>query len=137
MARVARLHLMPGGFGSEIEVDGQRIPHVQAVHLDAKASCLPSLTLDLLLHEVEIDGVMNVSVPEKTRETLIALGWTPPAAPSLGEPAEIASLPVEVRQLVHAVDRMREDWADASPSGRRDLWTAVHEANDAVWDAPQ
>lgn len=79
MARVAKLHLTPGGFGSEIEVDGQRIPHVRSVHLDAKVMELPSLTLDLLLHEVEIDGVMNVTVPDETRDALIALGWTPPA----------------------------------------------------------
>lgn len=52
-----------------------------------------------------------------------------------GEPYELATLPVEVRQLVHAVDRMRDRWAETregSPE-RADLWRRVHTACDAVW----
>ncbi|MFI6793668.1 hypothetical protein ACIBG4_40690 [Nonomuraea sp. NPDC050383] len=50
-----------------------------------------------------------------------------------GEPAEIADLPVEVRQLVHAVDSLRDQWAEASDARRQELWQTVHRANDAVW----
>ncbi|GAA3172553.1 hypothetical protein [Nonomuraea roseoviolacea] len=50
-----------------------------------------------------------------------------------GEPDEIAGLPVEVRRLVHAVDSMRDKWAEADEARRQELWQVVHEANDAVW----
>ncbi|NJP27091.1 hypothetical protein FLW53_23400 [Microbispora sp. SCL1-1] len=54
-----------------------------------------------------------------------------------GEPAELASLPVEVRApvraLVHAVDQMRDHWAEADEARRRELWQQVHRAHDAVW----
>ncbi|MFC3984917.1 hypothetical protein [Streptosporangium jomthongense] len=46
----------------------------------------------------------------------------------------LADLPSEVRQLVHAVDRMRDRWADADLAARRELWQDVHTACDAVWD---
>jgi hypothetical protein len=49
------------------------------------------------------------------------------------EPAELACLPPEVRALVHAVDRMRDRWAEADPRARRDLWVSMHTACDAVW----
>ncbi|MEU3162911.1 hypothetical protein [Streptosporangium sp. NPDC006930] len=54
--------------------------------------------------------------------------------PAPGEPAEIAGLPAEVRTLVHAVDRMREDWAEANEAGKRELWQRLHDANDKVWN---
>lgn len=54
--------------------------------------------------------------------------------PASGEPAEIASLPVEVRQLVHAVDRLRDDWAEADADHRHNLWGNVHAANERVWN---
>jgi hypothetical protein len=50
-----------------------------------------------------------------------------------GEPAELRDLPPEVRDLVHAVDSMRDHWADADDARRRELWCRVHEASDAVW----
>ncbi|MFD1547005.1 hypothetical protein [Nonomuraea guangzhouensis] len=55
-------------------------------------------------------------------------------APATGEPAEIADLPVEVRRLVHAVDRLRADWAEADEDHRHNLWTNVHAANERVWN---
>ncbi|MEU4332343.1 hypothetical protein [Nonomuraea dietziae] len=54
--------------------------------------------------------------------------------PVPGEPAEIASLPVEVRQLVHTVDRMRDQWAEVPADHCFDLMKAVYEANDKVWN---
>lgn len=55
------------------------------------------------------------------------------AAEPTSEPAEIADLPAEVRQLIHAVDHMRDHWAEADDARRRELWQAVHTASDAVW----
>jgi hypothetical protein len=52
-------------------------------------------------------------------------------APS--EPPELASLPPEVRALVHAVDRMRGHWAESGEPERAGLWRDVHAANDTVW----
>ena len=55
-------------------------------------------------------------------------------------PAEIADLPVEVRQLVRAVDSMRDEWAEAAPPGQQlsvrqqELWRDLHEACDRVWN---
>ncbi|MER7363587.1 hypothetical protein [Nonomuraea wenchangensis] len=84
-ARNARLHLTPGFLGSEIEINGVRIPHVRNVHLDAEPHNLPALTLDFVLREVEVDGEMVVTVPEKTHAALVALGWTPPADDEPGQ----------------------------------------------------
>lgn len=50
-----------------------------------------------------------------------------------GEPAELARLPAEVRRLVHAADRMRDQWAEADRSAQLDLWRELHTASDAVW----
>lgn len=54
--------------------------------------------------------------------------------PAHGELRELATLPVEVRQLVRAVDSMRDHWAEASEERRAELWQAVHGANDRVWN---
>jgi len=53
---------------------------------------------------------------------------------------ELADLPPEVRALVHAVDRMRDNWAEGDDARKAELWRGVHEACDAVWgrlDSPQ
>lgn len=76
--RNARLHLTPGGTGSFVELDGQRLPGVRGVTLTHKVRRTPTITVDLVMHEIEVDGEMTVTVPDKTREALIALGWTPP-----------------------------------------------------------
>ncbi|MGP3960456.1 hypothetical protein ACTWPT_31045 [Nonomuraea sp. 3N208] len=44
---------------------------------------MPTLTLDLVFREVE--GEMVVLLPFKTRQALIALGWTSPAEPASSE----------------------------------------------------
>lgn len=58
----------------------------------------------------------------------------PHAEPAPGEPSEIATLPAEVRHLVHAVDRLRDDWAEADADHRHNLWANVHAANERVWN---
>lgn len=49
------------------------------------------------------------------------------------EPVELRSLPVEVRRLVHAVDRVRDNWAGSTEARQAELWRQMHEASDAVW----
>ena len=62
-----------------IEIDGQRLPGVTGLQLAASVDDgVPRLTVDLNMHEVEIDGEMAVRVPERTAAALVALGWTPP-----------------------------------------------------------
>lgn len=57
-----------------------------------------------------------------------------PAPP--GTPAELAGLPAEVRALVHAVDAVRDRWAEADEAVRGELWGKAHAAADAVWHRP-
>ncbi|MEV1202801.1 hypothetical protein [Microbispora rosea] len=103
--RTARIHLDRTGYGSSLEVDGQRLPGVRGINLDASARHTPRLVVDLLMHEIEVDGEMTVSVPDKTREALVALGWTPPAEGDADEPSEERALTSEERALIHAALR--------------------------------
>jgi hypothetical protein len=49
------------------------------------------------------------------------------------EPTELRGLPPEVIALVHAVDRLRDGWAEGDDARKRELWQQVHKANDNVW----
>lgn len=49
------------------------------------------------------------------------------------EPVELRSLPVEVRRLVHAVDRFRDGWGEGGEARQAELWRQLHAASDAVW----
>lgn len=51
-------------------------------------------------------------------------------------PRELAGLPPEVRRLVHAADRLRDDHAESSPARRNELWADLHQAADDVWNRP-
>lgn len=76
--RTARIKLTPGGIDSEVEIDGHRLTGITGVIIGAHVNEMPAMSLDLLVHEIEVDGEMVVTVPDKTRSSLIALGWTPP-----------------------------------------------------------
>lgn len=76
--------------GSEkqvVEVDGVNIAHtVGSVELRADGNpANRRLVLDLLVHEVVVDGEMKVVVPTATHEALAGLGWTPPGSDELAE----------------------------------------------------
>ncbi|MBB4700098.1 hypothetical protein [Sphaerisporangium siamense] len=89
-ARKIHIHTQRGrGF---IEVDGKNAKGIRGFTVQGTVNDWPTATLDVILFEAEIDGKAYVDVPEKTRDTLIALGWTPP-----GEPSEIAALPTDPR----------------------------------------
>jgi hypothetical protein len=63
-----------------VRVDGHELTDaVRALSIDAVAGARARLTLDLLVHPIEVDGEMTVGLPGQTYAALIALGWTPPA----------------------------------------------------------
>lgn len=78
-AKKIRLDLPLGMRGGTIEIDDQPVKGVRGITLRAHVDSLPRVTLDVIVKSAEIDGQAYVDVPEETRETLIALGWTPPA----------------------------------------------------------
>ena len=47
---------------------------------------------------------------------------------------ELSALPPEVRRLIHAVDRYRDQCSESSPDRRAELWTLMHQASDDVWN---
>lgn len=77
--RDVRMSLHPSS--GSIEIGGVNI--ADAVHglmLTASAhDRIPVLKLDLHVIPAEIDGRMVIEIPERTRDALIELGWTPPA----------------------------------------------------------
>jgi len=75
--RTARLHLRGDGTGT-VELDGRQLPGVRAVTLSASVDKVPVLELDLIAYEVTTDAEAEVVIPDRTREALLALGWTPP-----------------------------------------------------------
>lgn len=142
-AKHALLILTPGMLGSTIEVDGKQLAGIRGFTLTGQAMEMGKLTLDLVVKEANIDGEVLVSIPDKTKATLIALGWTPPddetgdwkpVSVASGEPEELLHLTAEMRRLVHAVDKMRDQWAEAREARRKELWRGVHEACDRVWN---
>ncbi|TDD88368.1 hypothetical protein [Actinomadura rubrisoli] len=75
--RTARLSLGAVGNG-QVEVDGREVRGVRSLIVKSAVGESPTLVLNLLLHELEVDGRLQVEVPKEVQETLIALGWTPP-----------------------------------------------------------
>lgn len=51
----------------------------------------------------------------------------------VAEPPELVDLPPEVRRLVHAVDRMRDGWAEGDDARKTWLQRETYRACDAVW----
>lgn len=109
MTTTARLYLDPLGIRSTVEVEGQQLTSVHALTIRAEVGEAPVLALDLAVHHTEVDGEFVIQVPEGARADLVALGWTPPAAPYSAEECE----------------RIRTDVA-AHP--RRDLIETIAEA---------
>lgn len=71
-----KLSLRPGR--GTVQVDGRELGGVRSLSLDAGVDEIPRLSLDLVAPEVEVDGEMTVIVTDEVRQTLTALGWTPP-----------------------------------------------------------
>lgn len=68
-----------GGRGS-VKVDGTPLHGVTGFSLRSRAYEPSEVTLDLVVIDDTrlCDETARVLIPESTRETLIALGWTPP-----------------------------------------------------------
>ncbi|MGH3495066.1 MAG: hypothetical protein ACRDQ1_17780 [Sciscionella sp.] len=80
----AKLVLRP--FEGQIIVGGTDLaPAVRSIQLCAGVDYRPELVLNLVLHEVEVDGEITTTIPDRTREALVALGWTPPAEQAADE----------------------------------------------------
>lgn len=74
-----QLVIDPGGRGS-IMVDGVDFsPAVNGMEIETKVGHTTQITLFLVESRVEFDGQVTVGIPDRTRDALIALGWTPPA----------------------------------------------------------
>lgn len=84
-ARKIAIDIAPGRTNNRIELDGQPLHGVRGLTIDATAATMPKVTLDLIVHAAEFNGEALVLVPDKTRQTLLALGWTPPAELAPGE----------------------------------------------------
>ncbi|MFD5057421.1 hypothetical protein [Streptomyces sp. NPDC058394] len=76
--RTASIHL--NGPTGTVILDGQDISHcIRGFTLTADAGDIPTLDLDVVLHEADVEGQALVHIPARTAELLTALGWTPPA----------------------------------------------------------
>ncbi|MET8766331.1 hypothetical protein [Streptomyces sp. NPDC004658] len=70
---------LPGG--TEIDLDGEDIAGaVTHLSLHVGVDNKPTAVIDVVLHELDTDlENPRVTVPQKTRNLLVRLGWTPPA----------------------------------------------------------
>jgi ABC-type multidrug transport system fused ATPase/permease subunit len=76
MARV-QIKTSPGK--GEILIDGELLRGVTAFELRGSVGQPERLTVELLmLHGGEIETNAAVKIPDKTRDSLMRLGWTPP-----------------------------------------------------------
>lgn len=76
--RDAKMTLRADGSGT-INVDGVDITRaVRSITVESEPCRPPQLNLELTITEVEIDGGFHVVIPDRLREALVALGWTPP-----------------------------------------------------------
>lgn len=76
-ARDVSISLTGYGDGS-VQIDGQKIPGVRSLHVASTVGERPRLVLDVLTRETEVDGEMTVTVPDRTKDALTALGWATP-----------------------------------------------------------
>lgn len=64
----------------EVVIDGEPIPEAVAVFVDGRQGCgHHQVRIGCDFETIEVDGVAKVSITEKTKQTLIELGWAPPS----------------------------------------------------------
>lgn len=62
-----------------IAVDGKDLSRaVRSFTVECEAGFVPTLRLELLVHDVSTAAEANVYIPEDTAAALVALGWSPP-----------------------------------------------------------
>lgn len=76
--RIARL---PDGPGWIVDLDGQDVAcALTGISLRIDGGPVVTAVLDVVADEIPNDlGEVRVHLPEKTRDLLVRLGWTPPA----------------------------------------------------------
>lgn len=67
-----------GGGGTEVFLDGQRLPGVRSADVSTDVGFIPTVTVELQAREVIVDGELRVELAEGTAEVLRKLGWTAP-----------------------------------------------------------
>lgn len=83
MSRPVTIKLDGTRRGGTVEIDGHDISAaITAVRVDAEASRMPRVTVDVASFSTTIDGTATIGIPQRTHDALVALGWTPPG----GEP---------------------------------------------------
>ena len=76
--RTVQLRIGADSRGS-IVVDGNDLSKaVNGVEVWSRVGHTTTLTLHMVAPVVEIDGQCAIEIVDKTRDALIALGWTPP-----------------------------------------------------------
>ncbi|MGW3847175.1 hypothetical protein [Streptomyces fagopyri] len=68
-----------------VALDGQEIAGVQGITFGARLDELALVVLDVRVLTATVEGEMIAVLPDGTAETLIALGWTPPAEQPYGD----------------------------------------------------
>jgi hypothetical protein len=77
-ARKVEIETYASGAGS-IVVDGRKLTGVTGFTLSHSVRGFPRLEVDVIMHEdTALCEECHVTIPDATRETLIALGCTPP-----------------------------------------------------------
>ncbi|TDD24998.1 hypothetical protein E1287_37700 [Actinomadura sp. KC06] len=77
-ARDVTISLTGDGSGS-VQVDGHDLSNAtRGLHIASVVGERPRLVLDVPVREAKVDGEMTVTVPDKTRDALTALGWGTP-----------------------------------------------------------
>lgn len=80
------------GARDSVRLNGEIIPAVSAT-LRLEAGSIAELTLVLDVYDGTADGSALCKVDDRTREALIAMGWTPPLEPpTYDQIAELADL---------------------------------------------
>ncbi len=67
---------------TRVTIGDTEIPKRAIAGLTVRADSgqIPELTLDLRTFDItQVGGQMKILIPDETRTTLVALGWTPPA----------------------------------------------------------
>lgn len=75
-----KIRLGPEMYDASVEIDGVPVEQtVTSLAFSVNARGERRVTLELPWVEAEVSGEARIVLPERTREVLVALGWTPPA----------------------------------------------------------
>lgn len=111
MSRTCQLKLdSMTGAGSSLVVDGHDLSAVtRGVSLAASVGSRPILIVQLALDRIELDGQVQVRLRDDVHNTLVELGWTPPAFTVAGLAAEPTADELEERaaELLTRANQLR------------------------------